>query len=336
MDMRKIKLIYSEKYNQYYKPIRVDEDIGIVYMQATKNRHDKAIGKSEIIRIEGNKPYQFVVMHDLNITAEQHFLNIVNSDCNPHVKISEIKAFKKNMLDQSEDCLQKLKELSESKPSKEDEYACKIQRVSLQVYRSLDAWKNCVIENNRKSYENQVIPKEIVRLALSKRLFIERRDDYCYKARNTFKRKVAPSQAKRSIQSNFPCGFLIRDKGGYVVAGKNDKYTLSVQEVIDFVNGYVPTNKHYRILYQVPMSERKERQLKFCSNILQENGLHYKNEHNYFFWVLDARKNVIAGGENGFGFKWLLKYCRRLRSQPRKNVTDKIQTSNSQLQISDR
>lgn len=43
--MSKIKLIYSEKYNQFYKPMRVDEDVGIVYMQITSNRHEKGIKK---------------------------------------------------------------------------------------------------------------------------------------------------------------------------------------------------------------------------------------------------------------------------------------------------
>lgn len=45
MDKNKIKLISSEKYNQFYKLIRVDEDVGAIYMQITKNRHDKSIKK---------------------------------------------------------------------------------------------------------------------------------------------------------------------------------------------------------------------------------------------------------------------------------------------------
>ena len=31
MDMNKLKLIFSEKYNQFYKPIRVDEDVGRIF-----------------------------------------------------------------------------------------------------------------------------------------------------------------------------------------------------------------------------------------------------------------------------------------------------------------
>lgn len=320
MDMNKVKLIYSQKYNQFYKPMRIDEDVGVIYIQVTKNRHDKSIRKCEILRIEENLDYRFLVMHNANTTAEKYFLDCFNNEkCSAQSKLSEIKAFKKNMLPESEKAVLIIEDLASVRSNKgltKDEI--KIRDAALGQYRSLDVWKKSRIERNRQSYEDQVIPNNIVHLALSKRLFIERRDDYCYKATNTYKRKVAPKQAKHSIQSNFPCGFLIKDKGGYIVAGRSEKnlYTLSVEEVIEFVKEYdVEKTPKYRILYQVPMSGRKERQLANCYNILESHGLHCKNEHNYFFWVLDQKGNVIAGGKNGFGFKWLLKYCRRLKSQ---------------------
>lgn len=317
--MSKIKLIYSKKYNQFYKPMRIDEDVGIIYIKVTKNRHDKTIRKDEILHIEENSDYRFVVMHDDNTTAEQNFMDALNSN-NSHKKMSVIKDFKKNMLDESEQCLSKLKELSKMFIPNENEDDVKIRSLAAIRYRSLDIWKDSIVENNRKSYENQDIPNDIRKLALSKRLFIERRDETCYKTVGKFKRKVADKQGRDMLQANFPCGFMIKDKGGYVVAGKEGKrtYTLSVPEVIEFVENYIPTTKHYHILYQAPMSSSKERKLAKCYEILRQHGLHYKNEHNYFFWVLDKKKNVIAGGENGFGFKWLLKYCRRLQSQPKK------------------
>ena len=334
MDMSKIKLIYSEKYNQFYKIMRIDEDVGNIYIQPTKNRHDKSIRKDEILRIEENSDYKFVVMHDANTTAEKHFIDSMNEECSVHVKLNELRDFKKNMLPESEEAILIIEDLaninSKSRSNRGlTQNEIKIRDAALRQYRSLDMWKKSRIERNRQSYENQIIPNEIVHLALSKRLFIERRDDYCYKATNTYKRKVAPQKAKHSIQSNFPCGFLIKDKGGYIVAGRNGRnlYTLSVEDVIEFVKKYdASKTKNYSILYQVPMSGRKERQLAKCYEILRQHGLHYKNEHNYFFWVLDKKKNVIAGGKNGFGFKWLLKYCRRLQSQTKKknhSVTDK-------------
>ena len=121
---------------------------------------------------------------------------------------------------------------------------------------------------------------------------------------------------KLAIQALYPCGFIVRDRGGIVVSG--GKYELSMENAIRFVKNYIPTEKekHYTNLYQVPMSIRKKRQLAMCYKILEMYGLHYKNEHNYFFWVLDKRGNVVAGGKNGFGFKWLLSYCRKLKHKP--------------------
>lgn len=318
MDIGKVKLIYSEKFNQFYKPIRLDEDIETIYMMVANNRHDKSIKKEEIIRIEENINYKYIIMHDFVTTAEQHFINVMESDCSPHIKINEIKDFNKNMLAESETCVTKLKEIAYSNPLKADQYAVIMQKNAILQYKNLNIWKNCLVEENRKSYENQVIPAEIIHIALSKRLFIERRDETCKKGSNSNKRKTAPSLAKRSIQSNFPCGFLIKDKGGYIVAGKsgNQLYTLSVKDVIDFVREYDDSKtKNYSVLYQVPISKRKKNGLAKCYNILKEHGLYFKNEHNYFFWVLDKRGNTIAGEENGFGFKQLLKYCKSLQIQ---------------------
>lgn len=70
MDMSKIKYIFSERYNQFYKPMRIDEDVGIIYMQATKNRQEKGLKKSEMLHIEDDQEHNYVVMNDANITAE--------------------------------------------------------------------------------------------------------------------------------------------------------------------------------------------------------------------------------------------------------------------------
>lgn len=329
MEIHKIKLIYSEKVNQFYTPMRIDEDVGIIYMQTTKNRHDKSIAKNEIIRIEENPKYKYVVMHDATKTAEEHFIETMKHQRDVGIKLSEIKNFKKNLLSESEEALSILAELAYKKSGKKTRSKVMIRNAALYSYKKLYEWKDSIKENNRKSYENQVVPNYIMRMALEKRLFIERRDEYCFKSRNTCKRKLAPKQARQSLQSNFPCGFVIKNKGGYVVAGKQGRnyYTLSVDEVIDFVKKYeYDPSKAYKRLYKIPMSLKKERDLSKCNRILHENNLQLKNEHNYFFWVLDKKKNVIAGGKNGFGFKWLLKYCRRLQSQPKKknhSVTDK-------------
>ena len=77
-----------------------------------------------------------------------------------------------------------------------------------------------------------------------------------------------------------------------------------------------------------------------CSKILDKESLYIKNENNSYFWVCDKDKNAVAGGEIGFNLNGLIRFCKKLQRRKRENtienVTDKIQTSNSQLQISDR
>lgn len=328
--MSKIKLIYSEEANQFYKPMRFDEDIGIIYMKIANNRHDKSIKKDDIIRIEENSGYKYVVMHDISTTAEEHFIKIIKGQKDLDIKLKEIENFKKNLLFKSEDALAILIDLTNAKKrGRCTKTKVKISNAAINSYRSLKIWKRDKVNNNKKSYENQEIPNNIKSLALKKRLFIERRDDYCFKAKNTLNKKVAPKDAKRQIQANFPCGFLIRDKGGKIIGGKQGKkyYTFCVEEVIEFVKNYdTSKTRNYTKLYRVPMSHKKEKDLSKCNHILNEHKLHLRNEHNYYFWVLDRKGNVLAGGKNGFGFKWLLKYCRRLQSQPKKkneSVTDK-------------
>ena len=61
--MNKIKLIYSQKYNQFYKPVRIDEDVGIVYIKVANNRRDKSIQKNEVYQIDEDSKYKFIVIH---------------------------------------------------------------------------------------------------------------------------------------------------------------------------------------------------------------------------------------------------------------------------------
>lgn len=254
MDKNRIKFIFSEKYNQFYKPIRVDEDVGTIYMQITKNRHDKGMKKDEIIHIESNPEYAYVIMYDANITAEQHFIKVISSNCSVNIKLNELKLFKRNMLAESESAMQILKELAESEcdPQKDNFLnKKKIHNTALDIYTSLNHRK--IVRDNRSTYDGQVIPDDIKRIALSKRLFIERSDDYCGNPKHP-----TNTNEKLAIQALYPCGFIVRDRGGIVVAG--GKYELSMEDAIRFVENYLPTEKekHYTNLYQVPMSIRKK------------------------------------------------------------------------------
>ena len=316
MDMNKVKLIFSEKYNQFYKPIRVDEDVGAFYIQATKNRHDKSMTKEEIIHIEQNPDYEYIVMFNATITAEQHFLDVIANSKNVNAKLSELQYFKRNMLFDSDMAMQKLRELATSNiDSKSDEYADlqKIHNASLVLWQKINHKQNVI--DNRSTYVNQDVPTEIRELALSKRLFIERSDDYCKKDKS---KHPCNMNERLAMQAHYPCGFIIRDRGGVVLIG--GAFALSLEDVISFVENYVPTEreKHYKILYQPPITAKKKKQLSMCYKVLQNHDLYYKNEHNIFFWVLDKNRNIVAGGKNGIGFKGLLRFCRRLKAESSK------------------
>lgn len=304
MDMSKKKLIHSVKSNQFYTIMRIDKDVGIVYLQPTKNRH-KGIAKSQIAHIEDNPEYKYVVMHDANITAEQHFLKIMSSDCNIYIKENEIKDFKKNMLMESECALQMLKELSENES---EETLGKLAKIK---YFRLTNRKN--IKDNRRTYRDKIVPDATKKLAWTKKLFIERNDDYCGKPKHT-----STNAERKTAQGRYPCGFLIRDKGGTVIAG--GRYEMTIPEVVEFVKEYkYVEGKRYRKLYFVPISSDEKKRIKMCSRILERNGLRYKNENNSYFWVLDKDRNIIAGGKNGFSLKGFVRFCKKIGHQKQNN-----------------
>ena len=314
MDTSKVKLIHSIKCNQFYTIMKIDEDLGTIYLQPTKNRH-KDITKSQIAHIEDNPELKFVVMYNAATTAEQHFLDVIENANNVYTKMGEINNFKKNMLMESERAMQKLKELSEM--SNDDD----VTTCARNMYLKLNHRQR--IKDNRSTYIGQVIPVETQKLAWQKKLFIERNDDYCGNPKH-----VSKNNERVTTQGRYPCGFLVRDKGGVVVAG--GRYEMSVQEVVDFVNQYkYVEGKHYVHLYFVPMTHIQKKQLKMCAKILDRNCLGIKNENNSYFWVLDNNKTIIAGSKYGFNLTGLMRFCKKIQRKNKekniKSVTDKIQ-----------
>ena len=257
MDIRKAKLIHSIKNNQFYTVMRIDEDVGTIYLQLTKNRH-KDITKSQIAHIEDNPEWKCVIMHDNKTTAEQHFLDVMNANGNVYAKINELKCFRKNMLMDSENAMRKLEELLDYR---QDEKICDM---ALQVYTKINHRK--IIDINRNTYINQEMPTDIKQLALSKRLFIERSDDYCNKGEN---KHPCDRRERLQLQSLYPCGFLVRDQKGIVIAGK--KYSMQKEEAIDFVKKYIPSTseKKGEKLYKVPIPLEQKKQLAKCNQILE-------------------------------------------------------------------
>lgn len=311
MDISRAKLIYSEKVNQFYKPMRIDEDVGVVYIQPTNNRN-KDVTRSQIVHME-DTDFEFVVMYDDKISAEQHFLDVLDSDCSIHVKENEVKNFKKNRLIKSNIALQKLKELSEVQSND------KLYKLAREQYCKSTNRETVIA--NRESYVGQDIPKEIENIAWMKRLFIERSDQYCCRPR-----RYPSENERRAIQARYPCGFLIRNKGGIVIVG--GRYEMTISEVVEFVQNYkYKDDEYYGQMFFVPFTKEQKKQLKMCKRILERNELHIKNENNCYFWVLDKEKNVIAGSKGGFNFNGLVRFCKRLNQKVKEirnqSVTDK-------------
>jgi hypothetical protein len=69
-----------------------------------------------------------------------------------------------------------------------------------------------------------------------------------------------------------------------------------------------------------------KKQLKMCSRILDNNNLHYKNENNSYFWVIDRDKRIVAGSKSGFNLKGLVRFCKNLQRRQgaikKESVTD--------------
>lgn len=318
MDYINIKLVYSEKYNQYYEVLKVDADVGIIYIKPTSNRRDrKQIHRDKVCRLEQETDKEFVVMFNDNITAERRFTSMMESECPYKIKLSLIRDFKKNLLPQSDLAMEELKKIVEKTVN--DKEQRKVQTAALKVYTSLSDKKQHQIDNT-ESYKGQDVPKEIMALAISKYIFVERRDDYYRESKNC---DYIPSnkEQRRMKQEKLPCGFIIRDKYGDIIAGNlKGSFSMSVDDVIEFVKFYDPSivKPKSKALYKVPMSLRKTRQLQKCKAIINKNGLKYKNHHNYFFWVYDKHNNCLLGGEHGVGFRYFKKYCERLKNKNRR------------------
>ncbi len=87
MDKEKIRLVYSQKYNQHYKPIRFDEENKICYIIAAKNRRNKSIHRDMIAKIEENTDWKFVIMRNEYITAEDNFIRSMRCGGRVHEKV---------------------------------------------------------------------------------------------------------------------------------------------------------------------------------------------------------------------------------------------------------
>ena len=94
--MEKKTLVYWAKYNQFYKIIEVDSDNKVVRMVVAKNKKDKSITKDMIARVELCPKWQFVIMKNQYITAEENFVNSMRCKAEYARKNNELIDFKRN------------------------------------------------------------------------------------------------------------------------------------------------------------------------------------------------------------------------------------------------
>lgn len=305
-----VKRIYSEKNNQFYQPLKMMANTKTIYMKVVKNHSKEHLSKQEILRMEQYPDYSYVVMHDDDTTAEQHFFDVMNSNRDTYVKLNELDCFIKNMLYESISAIQKLKEIAESPPAKRSADYDSLKNIynkASVIYEKLFHRER--IDYNRSTYIGQNLPSEIIQTALSKRLFIERSDDYCKKGSY---RVPCSKNERKTMQALYPCGYIVRNISGIVIAGKC--FEMNKEQVTDFVNKYVPvkTKKKCKYFYKIPISLEDRKKLAKCHNILKKYGLYYRNQHNCFFWVMNRNREVVAGGKSGFGIKGLVRYCRKM------------------------
>lgn len=309
MEKEKIKLVYSQKYNQHYRPIKFDEMNKTCYIIVAKNRKDKSIHRDMIARIEENTDWKFIIMRNEYITAEDNFVRSMNCDGEYMRKMNEIHDFKRNGLMDSEIAVNEVNRLYHSFHGKiksnEDR---KFRKAVSDLYFEIKT-DNVPKKNKNFATYAQHVPNKIRNLAQEKGLFIERTDDFCI---SNGKKVKASNLAKKGIRGTKPCGYLIRNKSGKVIIGAG--YKLTDKQVIEFVKKYQPTPNDTIGNYKVPLSKQEEDKLVTCKKILIRNKLNWKNENNIRFWVLDKGK-IIYGGKGGVGLKKLFRFCIGLKEK---------------------
>ncbi len=231
--MKNIKLIYSKKHNQYYRPISIDEDSKICKIVVAKNKRDKAITRNQIAKIEEHPDWKYVVMKNEHITAEENFINSMRVPGEYNRKNNELIDFQRHGLVDSEVAMTELSRIFHEgfKNVKSEQDRHFRNRVKT-LYEELmtEQTKN----DNKRSYDQRV-PSEIIAIAKEKGLLIERNDDYITKKGS----RVKPTKKELArIRESKPCGYLIRGLDMKVVAANNYKFTS--RQVVEFVKRYTP------------------------------------------------------------------------------------------------
>ena len=119
--------------------------------------------------------------------------------------------------------------------------------------------------DNKRSYDQRV-PAEIIELAKSKGLLIERNDDYITKKGSRIK---STKKELIKIRESEPCGYLIRDTDKKAIAGFGYKFTS--KQVVEFVQKYTPY-----IIEKEKFEIMKKKYEKFKHVMDAETGIVYR------------------------------------------------------------
>lgn len=232
--MEKKKLVYWARYNQYYRIIEVDTDNNIVKMVVSKNKRDKSITKNMIAKVELCPEWQFIIMKNQYITAEENFVNSMRCNAEYARKINELMDFKRHGLVDSEMAMKELSNIfhrrfRDIKSDKDRHFRNKVKTLYEEILTEQSR------NDNKKSYD-QKIPSDVIALAKDKGLLIERNDDYITKKGS----RVRPTKNELvKIRADKPCGYLIRSaEDKKAIAGVGYKFTS--RQIVEFVQKYNP------------------------------------------------------------------------------------------------
>lgn len=298
MNKEKIKLVYSEKNNQYYRPIEFDDDSKVCKVVVTSNKKDKSIHKDSIARMEQDSGWTFLIMSNPYVTAVDDFIRGTEKGVTQKRMLAVLRKFRVHKLDESEAAMDRLKQLYHEGKFK----SYKIKNKVNKLYQELCIGKTS--HRNRNTY-NQHIPADIKELAKSKDLYIIRNDDY---KKDSHGRLVKTTKKQRaSIRLKYKCGYLIRNGSGKIVAGWGG-YSLSDEDVCKFVKNYEPDYAGKLGEYKVALNNEEWKKFDYCIRTLNKYGLKIKNHNNLRFWVLNDGR-VIYGGKDGCKLTGLYKFC---------------------------
>lgn len=301
MNKNNIEKVYSEKYNQFYKPIRFDDN-GICEVILSKK--DKTT-KNHIASFENDKNWKFVIMQNEHIRADEYFVNTLNGDNNKS-KMRVLQKFFAHGLCDSELAMNELARWFKigytDTVSDEDK---KVRALIQKTYIKMCTHDSKKIKDDRYT---QHIPQEIKYLGYEKGLIIERSDDY-YTGYNGVT-TLATGKLKEGLKAARKCGYRIVNMSGKVIAGQG--FSFVDAQVVDFVKRYNSKPEDLKGDYMVALSKNQQTKLKKLSKFLESHNLRIKNKNNLRFWVTNTNGKVIGGGIVGLPYNRLHAFVRSL------------------------